>query len=485
MSAITFEAVLETIAVLLTVPVLVIMIGQNLVYVVQLVATLRERMAKPICVGTERDLWQLQARQSLPVSIIAPAFNEELTIIDSVRSLLAVNYPQIEVIVVNDESKDDTLGTLIREFNLVPRERNMLAKLDHKPIKRVFASVDHPNLVVVDKLNGRKADAANAGIALARHPLLCIIDADSLIDVDAMLRASQPFLADDDSVIAVGGTIRLTNGCGIDGGRLQTVGMPRGWIARFQILEYMRAFMVARVTASRWGMLLLISGAFGLFRRDAVIEVGGFDHDSRGEDLEMCVRMHRKAYDMGRQSKVLFVPDALCWTEAPFNYKGIRNQRTRWTQGGLEVLQKHWHMMLNRKYGRVGMIGLPLVLLETALVPIAEVCGYLLAPVMYMLDADMTMFLFGMLFTHIIFGTIISLAAVSFEETQMRRHENLREVALLIASTFLENLGYRQMNAWFRLKGFRAWWKGETGWLAVERQGFGAPAGKPPPAQAG
>lgn len=463
----------ETLILLLMSPVLVILMTQNVVYVVQLVATFRERAAEPICVGTPKDLWRLQSRQSLAISIVAPAFNEELSIVQSVRSLLSVNYPHLEVIVVNDGSTDRTLDILTRAFNLVPRRRAILAKLNHQPIRRIYSSVDHPNLVVVDKVNGRKADASNAGIAVAQHPLVCIIDADSLIDEDALLRASQPFLADDGTIIGVGGSIRLTNGCTIAGGRLLQLGMPREWIARFQILEYMRAFMVARVSASRWGMLMLISGAFGLFRREALIEVGGYDHDSRGEDLEVAVALQRKAREMGRRSQILFVADALCWTEAPFNYAGIRNQRQRWAQGGTEVLMKHRRVLFNRRYGRIGMLGLPLVLLETLLVPIAELLGYAFVPLLLWLGMSSGWWLLAMLIVSLLFGTAVTLAALAIEETQMRRHEGIGDCALLVACAFLENLGYRQLNAWFRLRGLKSYLNRETKWLAVERQGLG------------
>lgn len=468
---------LEWFVLIATIPVLAILLTQNLVYIIQLVAAFRQRRAEPIGIGTHRDLWQLQSHQSLAVSIIAPAFNEELTIVESVRSLLAVNYPNFEVIVVNDESKDRTLEILTREFNLLPRTRAVVAELPHRPIRRVYRSVDHPNLVVVDKLNGRKADATNAGIAVASNPLICVIDADSVIDGDAMLRASRPFLTDDGSLIAVGGTVRLTNGCAISGGQVRKIGMAKEWIVRFQILEYLRAFAVARVSASRWGMLMLISGAFGLFRREALIEAGGFDHDSRGEDLEMVVRLHRTTREKGRRSRVLFVPDAVCWTEAPFNYAGIRNQRARWTQGGLETLWKHRVMLFNRRYGRVGMLGLPLVLLETALVPLAEVLGYLLVPLLYLTGTDGGTLIVGTLLTHILFGTLISLGAICFEEWQQRRHESVRHLALLVACCFLENAGYRQLNSWFRVLGIRNTAKRRTAWLAVERQGFRAEAG--------
>ncbi len=461
-----------TIADVLLFPVVAILLVQNIIYFLQLYATWRERMSVPLRVGTDRDLWALSSRQALPVSVIAPAFNEELTIDESLRSLLSINYPEFEVVVVNDGSKDNTLAVLQEKYNLVPRNRPKTGNIPHQPVSQVYGSLTHKNLTVVDKANGRKADASNAGINYAQHPLVCVIDADSLIETDALLRVTQPFLGDDGSIIAVGGNIRLTNGCSIFGGRLRSVGFPKEWIAKFQVLEYLRAFMVARVSASRWSMMMLISGAFGVFRRDAMVRVGGFAHDSVGEDLELVVRMHKDSLDRGIEGKVMYVADANCWTEAPFNYEGISNQRARWTQGGIEVLVKYREMLFNPKYGKIGMMGLPMVLLETALVPIAEVLAYILMPVLWATGRTTTPALIAVVVISLLVGTLISLLAIAFEEMQQRHHTKMSHIFQLVLLAFIESIGYRQMNTWFRIRGFWRWKSNNNSWAAVPRQGF-------------
>ena len=202
-----------------------------------------------------------------PVSVIAPAFNEELSIVDSIQALLALHYPEHEVIVVNDGSKDATLARLITEFDMHRVDRQQIAALQTTRILGVYASSTHPNLLVVDKENGRKADAVNAGIGFAMTPLVCVIDADSIIEADGLLRAVEPFMSDDGDLVAVGGAIRIVNGSIVRGGHIERIGLSNKWLPRFQMVEYMRAFLTARVANADLQMLLLISGAFGIFRR--------------------------------------------------------------------------------------------------------------------------------------------------------------------------------------------------------------------------
>lgn len=454
------------------IPVALILGLQNILYLVQIFASLRERIANPLKVGTHRDLWALSEKQAIPVSIIAPAFNEELTIVDSVRALLSVNYPAFEIIVVNDGSNDNTAKTLIDAYRMIPRPPRRVVPLDHQPVRQVYVSPEQPNLIFIDKENGRKADAVNAGLAHARNPLVCVIDADSLIDKDAMLRVVQPFLDDDGSLLAVGGNIRLTNGCDVRGGKVREIGFPKEWIARFQVLEYLRAFMVSRVSASRWSVLMLISGAFGVFRRDAVLEVGGFEHGTVGEDLELVVRLHRKSIEKGKPGRIAYVADALCWTEAPFDYRGISNQRARWTQGGLEVLAKHRHMLFNPRYGRPGMIGMPMVLLETLLTPLAELVSYVVLVFALVFGIKTWAYAFALVVFSALLGSLVSLLCIGFEELQQRRYERGSHVALLVLCAFLECFGYRQLNFWFRLRGIGRFLKKEQSWAAVQRRGF-------------
>lgn len=452
--------------------IMLVLSAQNIVYFTQLAASLIARIETPLGVGTKRDLWALQAQQSLGISIIAPAFNEELTISQSVRSHLANNYPLFEVIIINDGSKDRTLEVLVADFLLESSDRQPLWNLDHQPVHAVYESRNHPNLLVVDKANGRKADAVNAGICYARHPIISVSDADSLLESDALLRASAPFLSDDGSLVAVGCTIRLTNGCRIAGGALLEARLPKAYIERFQTIEYLRAFMVARTASSSWQMLMLISGGFGLFKRDAVLAAGGYRHDTVGEDLEMVVRLHRKGQERGKPARIAYVPDSVCWTEAPSTYSGLRNQRARWQQGALETLQNHRVMLFNKNYGRVGLAGMPMILLEDVLVPLAEVMGYALIPIFLWLGLTSIWWLIGMLCLSFLMGTALSIGALLQEEHQLRAVESPRDMALLIFCAFLENFGYRQFNTYCRLRGIRRFLAKDSSWASVPRVGF-------------
>lgn len=329
-----------------------IVVLRNAVSVVQLlVAALSfARRIKPA--PRSIDLWSRYEDLTPPVSVIAPAFNEELSIVDSVRALLALQYPQHEVIVVNDGSKDATLARMIEAFAMEPSDRQQIVALQHTRVHGVYQSTTNRNLLLVDKENGRKADAANAGIGFAQMPLVCVIDADSIIEPDGLLRATEPFMADDGRLIAAGGAIRIVNGSVIEAGHISQIGLSDKWLPRFQVVEYMRAFLTARVAYAELSMLTLISGAFGVFKRSVVVEVGGYRHDTVGEDLELVMRLHRHMREQKRDYSIAFVPEVVCWTEAPETLEGLRNQRSRWQQGALETLVRHRKMLCNPHYPR-------------------------------------------------------------------------------------------------------------------------------------
>ena len=419
-------------------------------------------------------LWQRYSDLAPPVSVIAPAFNEELSIAQSVRALLALEYPEHEVIVVNDGSKDRTLQTLIEQFGLKPINREQLAVLQQTKIFGAYASPRYPNLLVVDKENGRKADAANAGIGIARMPLVCVIDADSIIERDGLMRAAEPFMTDNGELVAVGGAIRIANGCEVVGGSLTKIGIPRALIPRFQVVEYLRAFLMARVANAELDMLMLISGAFGLFRRSVVVEIGGYRHDTVGEDLELVVRIHRHMREHKRPYRLAFVPEVVCWTEAPAELGGLRNQRARWQQGALETLSRHRVMIGNPRYGRIGIIAMPLLILEDILGPPSELIGYLLLPIAWALGILAPDLAIAFLCVTFLFGTAISVATLALEETQLRRTPSALDLTRLGVAAVVENFGYRQANLVFRLVGIKRYFNGETAWSAVPRLGFGA-----------
>jgi cellulose synthase/poly-beta-1,6-N-acetylglucosamine synthase-like glycosyltransferase len=405
------------------------------------------------------------------ISVIAPAYNEEATIEQSLRSLLLLNYPQFEVVVVNDGSTDHTLQRTIDAFRLMPAPAAYPQPLDTQSVVGLYRSLDTPNLVVIDKANGGKADAINAGINAARYPLVCVIDADSILEPLALLRAALPFVEHPDT-LAAGGIIRIVNGCTVDTGRVTQIGLPASWLARFQVVEYLRAFLSGRVAMSAANALLIISGAFGLFRRDAVLEVGGFRHDTIGEDMEIVTRLHRRWRDTGRPYRIVFQPDPVCWTEVPESRKILASQRNRWQRGTCQVLSYHLAMLMNPKYGSVGLFAVPYFLIFEAAGPIIEASGYVVTAIAVAFGMIDVVFAELLFLSAVVFGALISIMAVLLEEMSFRRYPKVRHLLLLSALGVIENFGYRQLTTWWRLKGVIDFVRKKQGWGVMTRKGF-------------
>jgi cellulose synthase/poly-beta-1,6-N-acetylglucosamine synthase-like glycosyltransferase len=363
---------------------------------------------------------------------------------------------------------------MIEAFDCVPSQREQIAALQHTKIVGVYKSRKHANLLVVDKENGRKADAANAGIGFARTPLVCIIDADSIIEPDGLLRAAEPFMYDTGKMVAVGGAIRIANGCEIRAGSLRKIGVTKAWLPRFQIVEYLRAFLTARVANAEVNTLLLISGAFGVFRRSTLIEIGGYRHDTVGEDLELIVRIHRHMREQKREYAIGFVPEIVCWTEAPTTWAGLRNQRARWQQGALETLIRHRRMILNPQYGRIGLFSMFQLVVEDVIGPPAELVGYLVIPTALLLGVMDPVVALVFLCVTVLFGTGLSIGTLALEELQLRRTPSARDLIRVGVAAFVENFGYRQANLVFRLSGIKRHFRKDTSWAAVPREGFNA-----------
>jgi cellulose synthase/poly-beta-1,6-N-acetylglucosamine synthase-like glycosyltransferase len=420
-------------------------------------------------------LWQRYGDLAPPIALIAPAYNEELTIIASVEALLALHYPEFEVIVINDGSKDATLQRLIEHFGLVPVQRYYEDALESKPVRGLYAAKDVPRLLVIDKINGGKADAMNAGINLARAPLVCVIDADTLLEPDALIRVVRPFVDDPVRTVAVGGTIRIANGCDINGGRVLRGGLPRNLLAAVQVVEYFRAFLMARLGLSRMGTLMIISGAFGVFRRTAVLEVGGFSHNTVGEDMELVVKLHRHMREHKRPYRIAYIPEPVSWTEAPESLKILGNQRARWQRGALETFRKHFDMFLNPKYGRIGFVGFGQVLIVDVLGPVVEVAGYALVPPFWLLGLISFDHLLAFLAVVFTFGVFVSVASLVLEEVQLRRLPRARDLAVLTLVAVFENFGYRQLNNMWRIRGWWQFVRKKQGWGTMTRKGFQRP----------
>ena len=415
----------------------------------------------------------LRSPATPPISLIVPAYGEETTIADSLRGLLLLNYPHFEVVVINDGSKDRTLDVAIQAFGLMRAPVAYQQPIDTAPVRGLYRSLDHPDLVMIDKANGGKADAINAGLNAARHDLVCVIDADSLLEELALARGVLPFI-EDPSTVAVGGVIRIVNGCTVDAGRVTKVRLPSDWLARFQVVEYLRAFLSGRVAMSAMNALLIVSGAFGIFRRSAIIEAGGFRTDTIGEDMEVIVRLHRRMRQQNRRYRIVFQPDPVCWTEVPESMAILANQRNRWQRGTLQVLAAHAPMIGSARYGAVGLFALPYFAIFEAASPVIEAAGYMVNAIA--VAAGLLDVVFAQLFflTAIAFGALISVISVLLEEVSFRRYPRIRDLLMLFALGILENFGYRQMTTWWRLKGTVDYFRGRQGWGAMVRKGFAA-----------
>lgn len=417
-------------------------------------------------------LWRRYSEQAPAISILAPAFNEEVTITESVRSLMALHYPDFEVIVINDGSKDNTLARLIDEFGLAPVERYVDDQVAHAAIRGFYASPALPRLLVIDKENGGKADALNAGINCCRTALFCAIDADSILEADALLRVVRPFIDHPDLTVAAGGTIRIANGCKVDTGRISGIHLPSNFLALVQIVEYLRAFLMARLALSKMQALTVISGAFGLFRRELVVEVGGYSHGTVGEDMELVLKLHRLMRDRKQPYRIEFIAEPVCWTECPDTLAVLSRQRARWQRGALECFVRHRDMFLNPKYGRIGTIGFGQIVIVDVLGPLIEIVGYVLVPLLWSLGLLALPWLLAFLAVTFTFGIFVSIATLVLEEIQLRRFPRARELAVLAAVAVLENVGYRQLSNIWRLQGWWQFLRKQQSWGTMTRKGF-------------
>jgi cellulose synthase/poly-beta-1,6-N-acetylglucosamine synthase-like glycosyltransferase len=406
-----------------------------------------------------------------PISLIVPGYNEEATIRTSVRSMLQLQYPDFEVVVVNDGSSDRTLQVLTEEFELQPHPAPLRRQVEHKPIRGVYRSLRHANLRVIDKENGGKADALNAGINASRHPLFCAVDADSILQRDSLLRVVQPFL-EDERTVAAGGTVRIANGSQVRGGFLVRAGLPENWVARFQIVEYLRAFLFGRLGWSPLNAVLIISGAFGLFDRRRVIEVGGYRSDTVGEDMELVVHLHRHMRDQRIPYRITYVPDPICWTEAPEDLGTLGRQRSRWQRGLSESLVRHARLALSPRAGAAGLLAYPFMAVFEWIGPLIELLGYAFMIIGFALGwISWTAFAVFMLIA-IGMGILLSVNGLLLETMSFRVYARKRDMLLLFAMAVLENFGYRQLNTLWRCRGLWQWLTGRKHqWGAMRRSG--------------
>ena len=409
------------------------------------------------------------------VSLLAPAYNEAANIIENVRSLLAVHYNNIELIVINDGSKDDSLQKLIEAYDLVKIPFLVNEKIKTKPIREIYKSRNslYHKLIVVDKVNGGKADALNTGINVASNKYLVCIDVDCILEQDAMLKLIKPFLEESNKrVIATGGVIRIANSCEVVNGKLVKVHLPKQLLPRMQTLEYIRAFLLGRMAWSRMNGLLIISGAFGAFDREIAIKAGGYDHATVGEDMELIVRMRRYMHENKIPYKVSFIPDPLCWTEAPATYKILGRQRNRWTRGTIETLQIHKKMFFNRRFGILGILSYPYWFFYELLAPLIEFFGFVFLTIFAMAGYISWPFFLLLLAFILSFGFLYSVFAILIEVLTFNQYKRRTDILKLILMAFAEPVFFHPFVVWSAVRGNLDFIRKKKSWGEMTRQGF-------------
>jgi len=448
-------------------------LASNLAYLTMLIIALKTSAMHQHRLESIRLNWIKETPMAPPITVIAPAHNEEASIRVAVRNLLELDYPELEVVVVNDGSEDRTFEELREEFRLRQVRAVYVPEAKSAPVRGLYRSDADARLVVVDKeAGGSKADAVNAGLNAATSPYVCVVDSDSLLERDALLRIIVPILADPKRVVAVGGIIRVLNGSEIQGGQIRRVRLPRKSIEVIQVIEYLRAFLIGREAWAQGNMLTIISGAFGLFRTDLVRAVGGYRSRAIGEDFDLVARLHRHLLEKGADYQIRFVPDPMCWTEVPSDLKSLGRQRARWQKGLLDVLWPNRDILFRPRYGRIGSFAFPYLWLFELFAPVVEIGG--IATIF--LAAWVGVLSRGFFLQFLIFGyafaTVISIGSVLQEEITYKRYNDWRDVVRLVTYCFLEHFPYRQMHMIWRLQGLWQYLRGDHVWRPLKRKGL-------------
>lgn len=422
--------------------------------------------------AADEHLQRLLASDALPpLSLMVPAYNEQVSIASSVLSFLTLEYPSLEVIVVNDGSSDDTLAELMRAFDLYEVPPAFPVSIGTRPVRAYYRSRLHSRLLVIDKENGGKADALNAALNASRHPFVVAVDADTLIEPDALIRLARPFLLGA-NVAAVGGTIRVANSCTVEYGRVTDARVDKRWIVGCQVVEYLRAFLFGRLGWNQLGGNLIISGAFGLFRKEYVLAIRGYRTGNVTEDMDLVVRLQRHLREQGIRATLPFIPDPVAWTEVPTRPRVLARQRERWQRGLIGTLLEHRGLLFNPRYGVVGMLAMPFFLICELLAPLVEVFGWIALLLGLSIGAVDGRFAVLFLLVAVGYGTLLSIWAIVLEEMSFRRYRRRADFWRLVGFALIEGIGYRQMTVFFRLQAFWRFLRGVESWGKMTREGF-------------
>jgi len=412
------------------------------------------------------------SKNIVPVSILVPAYNEAVTVVDSIKSMLNLNYMNFEVVVVNDGSTDNTLMTVINAFGLRKVTFPVREQLATKRVKGVYYNPDYPRLHLIDKDNGGKSDALNAGINFSRYPYFVSLDADSILDSDALLHIAMAFMQNK-YTIAVGGVSRPSNGCTIREGKILDTGLPQNFWALCQVNEFFRSFLTGQTSLNRFNALLAISGVFGAFLKSAVLGVGGYTTNTVGGDMDLIIKLHRYMKAKSYKYSVSYLVNSICWTQVPESFAELFQQRRRWQVGLIDVLGRFKRMMFNPRHGILGILALPYYFFFEMISPLIEFIGYILIPLAWYYNY---LSLDGMVLFYtatIGFGLITSAGSLLVEELTDSRFISVRELIKLSLLSIVENVFYRQLVVIFRFMGFIGYGKFRNSWKVSKRQKFG------------
>jgi poly-beta-1,6-N-acetyl-D-glucosamine synthase len=417
----------------------------------------------------------LSSEYAPALSLIAPAYNEGMTIEENVKSLLSLSYNNYQVIVVNDGSKDNSMELLISTYDLIQTDIDYEPKIATKNVKAIYQSRNaaFKKLLVVDKENGGKADALNVGINIAQNPYVVCIDVDCILDRDSLLKLAKPFMESNNKrVIATGGVVRIANQCVIKDGRLIEVNVPDKLLPRIQVLEYLRAFLLGRMAWERLDGLLLISGAFGAFDKEIAILAGGYNTKTVGEDMELVVRMRKYMHENDLPYTVSFIPDPLCWTEAPESFSIFKKQRSRWMRGTIETLWTHRKMFFNPKFKLLGMVSVPYWTFFEFMAPFIEFVG-LAITVCFITMGMVNWDSFAILLLFVYFYSIMfSVLALLTEELTYHKYVKIKDYVKLLEGAFVEPFHFHLMSVYAAMVGYYEKIKGTHGWGEMTRKGF-------------
>ena len=406
-----------------------------------------------------------------PISLLVPAYNEEATIVTSIKSMLQLKYSSIEIVVINDGSKDGTLEALNTAFELQKITKSKSDLIQTQTVRGFYQSSQYPNLFVIDKKNGGKADSLNAGINFSNSPLFCAVDADSILERTALQRLAKPFMRDPQMVVS-GGTIRVANGCQVSQGNLTRIGLSTNPLALLQVVEYLRAFLFGRLGWSRLNAILIVSGAFGLFKKEKIIEVGGYKTNTIGEDMELIVRLHRILRSRGEECPVEFVADSVCWTEVPEDIKTLRNQRIRWQRGLCESLYANKGLLFSKTGGAAGWVAFPFMLIFEAFGPLLEIVGYFSMFLAVVFDYISWHAFFVISASTVSIGVLLSTSALALEEFSFHTYPKMGQIIILWLVGIIDSFGYRQLNTYWRVIGLYKWVaQTEAQWGKMTRKG--------------